>query len=141
MTIQRYEWLYLANATVLLAHQIDAAYWHEWELFGMPGGIQLNVLLNLPIILLILWGLRALAIRRTAGFVVAWLLVAAGLFAACIHSFFLLRGDESFTLPVSLALLIATSILSPLQAAALWQTSASHRYDRRHPTSQKSAPP
>jgi hypothetical protein len=24
------EALYLANASVLLTHQIDAAYWHEW---------------------------------------------------------------------------------------------------------------
>lgn len=26
-------WLYLANATVLITHEIDSAYWHEWELF------------------------------------------------------------------------------------------------------------
>ncbi len=113
------EWLYLANATVLLAHQIEAAYWHEWELFGMPGGVQLNVLLNMPIVLLILWGARTLALGQRLGIVIAWLLLAAGFFAVGIHSYFLLRGDESFTLPVSSALLIATFILSAGQAVTL----------------------
>jgi hypothetical protein len=45
-------WLYLVNATILITHQIDAAYWHEWELFKMPGGIQLNLLLNIPLVML-----------------------------------------------------------------------------------------
>jgi hypothetical protein len=30
--------VYLANAAVLLVHQMDAAYWHEWVLFRMLGG-------------------------------------------------------------------------------------------------------
>jgi hypothetical protein len=34
------ETLFFANAVVLLTHQIDAAFWHEWVLFGLPGGIQ-----------------------------------------------------------------------------------------------------
>ncbi len=46
--------LCLLNVTVLLVHQIDAAYWHEWEMFRMPGGNQVNLLLNLPIVALVL---------------------------------------------------------------------------------------
>jgi hypothetical protein len=34
-------WAYLTNATLLCVHEIDSAYWHEWSLFGIPGGIQL----------------------------------------------------------------------------------------------------
>ncbi|WP_019498402.1 DUF6713 family protein [Pseudanabaena sp. PCC 6802] len=112
-------WLYLANSTVLIAHQIDAAYWHEWELFGMPGGIQLNLLLNIPLVALILFGQQRLAQGRTAGIAVSWLLVAGGITAVSIHSYFLLQGDDAFRLPVSLGLLAATLLISLMQATAL----------------------
>lgn len=111
--------LYLANATILLTHQIDAAYWHEWTLFGMPGGVQLFLLLNLPILFLILHGTTALALGLGSGVVISWVVVCCGLFAFGFHSFHLLRGDEAFTLPVSLGLLAATLVLSVAQAASL----------------------
>jgi hypothetical protein len=113
-------WLYLLNATVLIAHQIDSAYWHEWDLFGMPGGIQLNLLLNIPLVMLVLFGQQCLTQGRTAGIVCSWLLVVGGLFAVSIHSYFLLQGDNSFRLPVSLGLLAATFFLSLAQAIALF---------------------
>lgn len=116
---QVHDWLYLVNATVLVMHQIDAAYWHEWRLFSLPGGIQLFVLLNLPIVLPILYGVRALALGQTAGLVISWVLIAGGLFAAGFHAFHLVGGDAAFTLPVSIGLLIATGILSLAQALSL----------------------
>ena len=112
-------WLYLLNAAILITHQIDAAYWHEWELFGMPGGIQLNLVLNIPLIMLILFGHQCLVQGRTAGYVFSWLLVAGGMIAAGIHSYFLLQGDDAFRLPVSLGLLITTFLLSLAQAIVL----------------------
>ena len=113
------ETLFSANAIVLLAHQIDAAFWHEWVLFGLPGGIQLFLLLNLPIIALVLYGQRSLALRRPSGKVFSWALAASGLFAAVFHGFHLLRGDEAFRLPFSLTLLVATFVLSVAQALGL----------------------
>ncbi len=47
---KRLRWIFLANATVLITHQIDAAYWHEWDLFRIPGWNQVNLILNIPII-------------------------------------------------------------------------------------------
>ena len=32
--------LYLVNASLLVTHEIDSAYWNEWELLHLPGGIQ-----------------------------------------------------------------------------------------------------
>lgn len=120
MSVRRaHDALYLANATVLLVHQMDAAYWHEWELFGLPGGIQLYLLLNLPIVLIALSGARALPPGHPPGLARSWLLVAAGLFAAVFHGTHLLRGHKAFTLPVSLGLLAATLALSLAQAVAL----------------------
>ncbi|MGG6265326.1 DUF6713 family protein [Leptolyngbya sp. AN03gr2] len=119
-------WLYLVNATVLITHQIDAAYWHEWDLFGMPGGVQLNLLLNIPLVMLMLFGQQCLIQGRAAGIVFSWLLVAAGIIAISIHSYFLLQGDQSFRLPVSLGLLATTSFLSLVQAVALFVFHKTH---------------
>lgn len=113
------ETLFFANAIVLLAHQIDAAFWHEWVLFGLPGGIQFFLLLNLPIIALVLYGQRSLALGRPSGKAFSWALAASGLFAAVFHGFHLLRGDEAFRLPFSLTLLVATFVLSVAQALGL----------------------
>lgn len=122
-------WLYLVNATVLLTHQVDAAYWHEWELFGLPGGIQFFLLLNLPICLLVLYGQQAVVLGHKSGIVFSWLLVASGLIAFTVHTVFLLQGDESFTLPVSLGLLVVTLGLSLAQGLATvrWQRSGLQR--------------
>ena len=112
--------LYLVNATVLLVHQIDAAYWHEWELFGMRGGIQLNLLLNVPLVMLMLYGMQRVARRDAAGDRFSWLLAAAGFVAVVIHSYFLWQGDVAFRVPVSLGLLASTLLLSLAQAGALF---------------------
>lgn len=112
-------WLYLLNAAVLITHEIDSAYWHEWELFGMPGGIQLFLVLNLLLVILVLYGHQALVQGRVSGRIFSWMLVAGGLFAISIHSYFLLQGSESFRLPVSLGLLAATFFLSLAQAVVM----------------------
>lgn len=112
-------WLYLLNAAMLITHEIDAAYWHEWALFGIPGGIQTFLILNLLLVIVILYGHQALALGRFSGFVLSWLLVAGSLFAVGIHTYFLLQGSNAFKLPASLTLLVAALVLSLAQAAAL----------------------
>jgi hypothetical protein len=115
-------WLYLLNAAVLTTHEIDSAYWHEWELFGIPGGIQVFLGLNFLLVIAILYGLQALALAHNAGFVLAWVLVAGGFFAVIIHSYFLLQGSQAFSSPASLALLFATFVLSLVLAVGLMKS-------------------
>ncbi len=112
-------WLYLLNAAVLITHEIDSAYWHEWDLFGIPGGIQAFLVLNLVLVVVVLYGLQALVTGRLSGIIFSWILVAGGLFAVAIHTFFILKGSQAFRLPVSLLLLAVTLVLSMAQALAL----------------------
>jgi multidrug transporter EmrE-like cation transporter len=112
-------WLFLANATVLITHQIDAAYWHEWDLFFIPGGNQVNLLLNLPIIAFVLYAHGRIVPNVHKGLAFYKLLAGLGFLTVAIHSFFLLRGSESFNQPMSLALLVATFVLSAWQLMAL----------------------
>ena len=112
-------WLYLLNASVLLTHEIDAAYWHEWQLFGIAGGIQLFLILNLAVVFIVLYGLKALAQGCAAGIVFSWVLVAGGWLAGIVHTYLIVSGDAAFRLPMSVLLLAATLILSSLQAIEL----------------------
>lgn len=111
--------LFLANATILITHQIDAAYWHEWELFLIPGGNQVNLLLNIPIIGLVMYAHRHVAADMTTGLPFYKLLAWLGLLTVGIHSFFFFHGSESFIQPMSIALILATFVLSVWQLIAL----------------------
>jgi hypothetical protein len=111
--------LYLANAAVLLVHQMDAAYWHEWTLFRMPGGLALYLALNVPIALTIVAGYGAVSAGRASAVAYAWLIAGSGLFAAGFHVWHLAGGNRAFRAPASLALLADTALLSLVQAALL----------------------
>lgn len=104
--------LYLLNAAVLFAHEVDSAYWREWELFGIPGGVQVFVVLNLGLFLGFLFGFRALIDGERIGHGFSLGLAGAGLLAVVVHGAFLLAGRPGFDLPVSLALLGATFVIS-----------------------------
>ena len=115
----RLRWLFIANATVLITHQIDAAYWHEWELFSIPGGNQVNLLLNIPIIALVLYSLGRVFGDAESSVAFHRLLAALGFLTVGIHAYFLATGSEAFHQPVSLALIAATFVLSGWQLLAL----------------------
>ena len=108
-------WLYLANAVLLINHEIDSAYWEEWKLFRLPGGIAGFLVLHFPLLLLVLYGLVLIARQDTAGLWFSLALSLAGLFAFSIHSVFLARGREEFRAPVSLFILWATLVASLAQ--------------------------
>ncbi|WP_416838626.1 DUF6713 family protein [Haloferax sp. DFSO52] len=107
--------LYVLNLAVLITHEIDSAYWEEWNLFGIPGGIQVFDLFNLVVVLVFLEGLRRLASGDRTGYQFSLLLVGVGLFAVVAHGYFLAIGRPEFRLPVSLALIAATFALSVAQ--------------------------
>ncbi len=109
-------WLYIVNAVLLIVHEIDSAYWHEWKLFKLPGGISFFLALHLPLVFLILWGLVQLQQNTPAGYVISMILAAAGIFAFTIHMVFITKGNREFKTPLSIALLIATLVVSIIQA-------------------------
>jgi hypothetical protein len=111
--------LYLGNSVVLIAHEIDSAYWHEWELFGLPGGIQLFLILHIFLLGVVLWGYRSVVLWTRGARPYSYLLACAGIFAVLIHGGFLAVGTPQFRSPTSLALLAATLILSVWQVATV----------------------
>lgn len=110
-------WVYLVNAVLLISHEIDSAYWKEWELFRLPGGLTLFLLLHFPLLFLVLYGLVLLHQRTVAGLIISLLLSVAGLFAFAVHTYFLRKGRDEFKLPISLIILAATLVVSLVQMA------------------------
>ncbi|WP_448564023.1 DUF6713 family protein [Thalassotalea ganghwensis] len=50
---------YRVTMILLLIHQIDAAYWKEWEMFYLPDGLRAFLLFNVAVIPLVLLGNRS----------------------------------------------------------------------------------
>ena len=109
-------WLYLTNAILLINHEIDSAYWQEWKLFKLPGGITGFLLLHFPLLFLILYGLVQVNEQTTAGLVISLVLCFGGLFAFSIHNYFIRKGRHEFKTPVSSFILVATLLVSLIQA-------------------------
>lgn len=105
-------WLYLINAVLLINHEIDSAYWKEWQLFRLPGGIEGFLLLHFPLLFLVIYGLVLLDRGTTAGLVLSLVLSLGGLFAFSIHTYFIRQGRQEFKTPVSQFILWATLLVS-----------------------------
>jgi hypothetical protein len=103
------------NSALLVTHEIDSAFWHEWDLFRIPGGLQAFLLVNLALVIIVFYGFKQVLHETRAGRWFSLALAAVGIFAFTIHTYFLLRGHPEFRLPVSVALLWATLSVSLVQ--------------------------
>jgi hypothetical protein len=110
-------WIYLINATLIITHEIDSAYWKEWELFKLPGKIDFFLALHIFLVFIILLGIVLLLNNLLWGLVLSLILSLAGVFAFSIHTWFIRRGHTEFKTPVSKAILIATLTVSLVQLA------------------------
>ncbi|MEJ2556351.1 MAG: hypothetical protein P8186_08995 [Anaerolineae bacterium] len=110
-------WVYLINSVLLINHEIDSAYWKEWDLFKLPGDITGFLVVHFPLLFVVLYGLVLIFQRTFAGLIFSLVLSFGGLFAFAIHTYFIRRGRHEFKTPISLFILIATLIVSLAQAA------------------------
>lgn len=108
-------WIYLINLVFLINHEVESAYWKEWKLFRLPGGITGFLLIHFPLFFLFLLGLLLLQGQNFWGLVCSILLSMAGIFAFTAHMFFITRGGREFRLPVSIFILFSTLVLSVIQ--------------------------
>ena len=98
---------YFTTLLALIAHQIDAAYWQEWTLFHLPGGIQGYLLFNLLAVPVLLVGYRHVLLGTVRARVYARICAALGIATFLIHAGFAVAGERSFHLPLSMAIIVA----------------------------------
>jgi hypothetical protein len=108
-------WLYLINAVTLTVHEIDSAYWKEWELFRLPGGLAGFLLLHFPLLFLLLYGLVLVDRGAFAGQILSLVLSLGGIIAFSIHTYFIRQGREEFKTSVSQFILWVTLLVSLAQ--------------------------
>lgn len=54
------KYVYIANISFILLHEMDAIYWKEWRLFGFRNdnqGLKVFILAHIPLLFIILMGL------------------------------------------------------------------------------------
>jgi len=112
-------WLHVANLAFLATHQADAAYWQEWRVFGVPGGLPFFLLFNLGAVALLAGGLVHVAQGTRHARRFALLCAGTGLLTVGLHAFFLTRDTTAFATPASLGVLAAILVLSLVQLGAL----------------------
>ena len=108
-------WLYLVNSVLLILHEMDSAYWQEWRLFRLPGGIAGFLAIHIPLLGLVLWGLVQVWQGTAAGLVFSLALAGSGILAFAIHTIFIKRGHGEFTTTASLMLLRLILVVSVIQ--------------------------
>ena len=53
--------LFAVQIALLATHQVDAAFWHEWDVFGVPGGIPFFLAFHFGAMLVLLASFAAVA--------------------------------------------------------------------------------
>ena len=91
---------YILNATLLLLHEIESAYEKEWEILKIPGKITVFLLLHIPIILIIFYGLLEIEKQSAQGLWLGIIMGAAGVIPFLVHKIFVKRKDH-FNLLIS----------------------------------------
>ncbi len=108
---------YLFTLTFFILHQMDAAYWHEWDMFYNfpPGGIQGYLLYNLVLIPLLLVGYKNVLLCRASAVIYSYFCAGLGLLVFLVHGSFLIAGYDQFKLPTSMGIILGCFI------AGAWQ--------------------
>ena len=95
-------WLYLVNSVLLINHEIDSAFWKEWDLFHLPGGISGFLWIHFPLLFVILYGLVRVFQGAFDGLLFSLLLSSGGVFAFVIHMVFIKKGNKEINVDVSM---------------------------------------
>lgn len=96
--------VYAVNATLLLLHEIESAYEKEWEILKLPGKITGFLLLHIPIIMILFYGVIAIEKSSTIGFILGIILGIGGVVPAIVHKI-LFSDPRHFNLPLSSAII------------------------------------
>ena len=107
--------VYLLNSVLLIVHEIDSAYQEEWKLFQIPGGISVFLLLHIPLVGLMMYGLLEVSVGSSLGTILSLIVSGGGLFAFAIHTYFISKGNTKFTSQTSRILLYAILVTSATQ--------------------------
>lgn len=103
---------YILNASLLLLHEIESAYEKEWEILKLPGKITGFIMMHIPIILILFYGLLEIEKQSLIGYSIGIITGIGGVIPYVIHKVVVRRKDH-FNKVVS-NLVIYTNIFTGL---------------------------
>lgn len=77
--------IFIINATLLLLHEIESAYVREWEILKIPGKITVFLLLHIPILLFLFWGLIEIEKQTSLSQYIALIAGIGGMMPFMVH--------------------------------------------------------
>lgn len=92
--------VYIVNATLLLLHEIESAYEKEWQILKLPGKITGFLVLHIPIIILILYGVIEIEKSTTIGLIFGIILGIGGVIPSVVHKV-VFKTPDQFNLWIS----------------------------------------
>ena len=114
---------YLTTMSLLIFHQIDAAYWKEWEMFHLPGGVQGYLVFNIIAIPVLLNGYRHLTRQSERAKIYSCLCGSLGVITFLIHAAFVAFGASQFDLPLSILIIVLCFLSGACQLILTMQLS------------------
>jgi hypothetical protein len=86
--------LYIINISLLILHEIESGYEQEWEILNLPGKIQGFLILHIPIMLLMFFGLYEIVNKNYIGYIIGIVVGIGGLIPFIVHKVFVKRKDK-----------------------------------------------
>ena len=77
--------LYILNATLLVLHELESAYEKEWEILKLPGRITGFLLLHVPLLILLFYGLLEVEKNSTIGMAFGIVFGFGGIIPFVVH--------------------------------------------------------
>ena len=92
--------VYIVNATLLLLHEIESSYEKEWEILKLPGRITGFLLMHVPILFFLFYGVIEIEKSSTGGLVIGLITGFSGLIPFIVHKL-MVKREEHFNLIIS----------------------------------------
>lgn len=109
--------VYIANATLLILHEIESAYEKEWELLRLPGKLTGFLLLHIPILFLLFYGLIEIDRNSDTGLIFGMFWGIIGMLPFFVHKV-IIKTPDKFNKAISSAV-IYINILSGISLVIL----------------------
>ena len=107
--------VYILNSTLLLLHEVESAYEKEWEILKLPGKISGFLILHIPIILVIFYGLIEIERLSMIGLILGIILGVGGIIPFLVHKVVVKRKGH-FNRLISNAVIYLNVLLGVLLA-------------------------
>ena len=92
--------IYVINAILLLLHEIESAYEKEWEILKLPGAITGFLIIHIPIIFLIFYGLLEVERKSDVGLIFCIIFGSCGIIPFIVHKI-IVKKENHFNLIIS----------------------------------------